>query len=150
MKKQLMNVVAAISFLFVLSAVTAFAQAPIFKANIPFDFQVNGKTMTAGEYTIGEPTSPRGTVIVRGGQKASTAAAIFKTVDAGKATDTTQLVFHRYGNHYFLAQMKVKNQTAAMEVPTSKAERDLVKELSGRNLANNKVEPEIVTVALIQ
>lgn len=150
MKKQIMSYVATISFLFVLSAVSAFAQSPTLKANIPFDFQINGKAMTAGEYTIAEPASPRGTVIIRGGQKKSAAAAIFQAVEANKTSPATQLVFHRYGNEYFLAQMQVKGQTAAMELPTSKAERNLVKELRGRNLANNKVKPEIVTVAVVQ
>ena len=93
MKKQIMTVVAAISFLFVLSAVTAFAQTPTLKANIPFDFQVNGKAMTAGEYTIGEPTSPRSTIIIRGGQKASAAASLVQAVHSKKAHNATQLVF---------------------------------------------------------
>ena len=150
MKKQILNYVAAISFLLVLSAVSAFAQSPTFKANIPFDFQVNGKTMTAGEYVITEPISPRGTITIRGGQKVSAAAAIFQNVEARKPAAATQLVFRRYGNEYFLAQMQVNRQTAAMELPTTKAERDLIKELRGRHLANNKVQPEIVTVALAQ
>lgn len=150
MKKQIMSYVATIGFLFVSSAVFAFAQTPSLKANIPFDFQVNGKTMTAGQYTIAEPTSPRGTVIIRGGQKISAAASLFKAVDASKANTATQLVFRRYGNHYFLAQMQVKGHNSAMELPTSKAERNVARELGGRNLANNKVEPEIVTVALVQ
>lgn len=150
MKKQILNYVAAISFLFVLSAVSAFAQSPVFKANIPFDFQVNGKTLAAGQYVITEPTSPHGTITIRGGQKLSTAVAIYQNVEAKKPANATQLVFRRYGNEYFLAQMQVNRQTGAMELPVTKAERNLVKELGGRHLANNKVLPEIVTVALAQ
>ncbi len=150
MKKQILNYVAAISFLFVLSAVSAFAQSPTFKANVPFDFQVNGKTMTAGEYIIAEPVSPRGTIMIRGGQQFSAAVAIFKTIEAKKPANATQLVFRRYGNEYFLAQMQVNHQSTAMELPTTKAERNLVKELGGRHLANNNVQPEIVTVVLAQ
>jgi len=150
MKKQIMNYVAAISFLFVLSSVSAFAQTPTLTANIPFDFQVNGKAMAAGKYTVAEPALPRGTVIIRGIEKPSPAMAFSRRVEDNKAAATTQLVFHRYGNEYFLAKMQVKGQTAGLEFPTTKAERKLIKELSGRHLANNKVEPEIVTVALAQ
>ena len=150
MKKQILNYVAAISFLFVLSAVSAFAQAPTFKANIPFDFQVNGKTMTAGQYVIAEPTSPRGTITIRGGQQFSAAVAIFQNIEAKKPANATQLVFRHYGNQYFLVQMQMNRQTGALELPTTKAERNLVKELGGRHLANNNVRPEIVTVALAQ
>ncbi|MFN0108211.1 MAG: hypothetical protein ACKVZH_05090 [Blastocatellia bacterium] len=148
MKKQFINAVAAISFLFVLSAVTTFAQTPALKASIPFDFQINGKAMTAGQYTIAEPNSPRGTIIVRGGEKTSAAVAIFRAENTKTANAETKLVFRRYGNHYFLTQMTVKGQTTAMELPETKAERAVARELNGRNLAGNKVTPEIVTVAL--
>ncbi|MBS1786925.1 MAG: hypothetical protein JST85_04350 [Acidobacteria bacterium] len=150
MKKQMMNFVATIGFLFVLSSVSAFAQTPALTANVPFDFQVNGKTMVAGKYTIAEPSAPRGTVIIRSIDWKSPAVSIFQKVDDKQAATTTQLVFHRYGDKYFLAKMQIEGQTEAMQLPTSKAERELVKELSGRHLANNKVEPEIVTVALVQ
>ena len=150
MKKQIMNFVATIGFLFVLSSISTFAQTPALTANVPFEFQVNGKTMAAGKYTIAEPTAPRGTVIIRSIEWKSPVVSIFQNVDDKQAATTTQLVFHRYGEKYFLAKMQIKGRSEAMQLPTSAAERDLVKESSGRDLANKKVEPEIVTVALVQ
>lgn len=149
MKKQILNFVATIGFLFVLSSISAFAQVPALTANVPFDFQVNGKTMAAGKYTIAEPAAPRGTLIIRTIAWKSPAVSIFQKVDDKQAATATQLVFHRYGDKYFLAKMQIQGQKEAMQLPTSKSERDLVQELSGRHLANNKVQPEIVTVALV-
>ena len=147
MKKQILNIVATISFLFVVSAVSAYAQAPDLKANIPFDFQINGKVMKAGEYTIFEPVSPKGLVIIRGGEKVSAAASLVYTVDSEKVADQTQLVFRRYGDQYFLSQMTVKGMAHNRELPTTKAERELK---NTRHLAGNKSEPQIVTVAIAQ
>lgn len=150
MKKQIMSFVATIGFLFVVSSISAFAQTPLVKANIPFDFQVNGKAMAAGEYTIVQPTSPADTIIVRSVQKPSPALAIFRRTASTEVATKSQLVFRRYGNQYFMANMQVQGVAGNLELLTTKAERNLVKELSGRFLANNKVEPELVTVALTQ
>ncbi|MBL8191027.1 MAG: hypothetical protein JNK38_23615 [Acidobacteria bacterium] len=146
MKKQIMNIVATISFLFVMSAISAYAQTPALKANIPFDFQINGKVMKAGEYTISEPVSPKGLVIIRGGQKASSASSLFYTVDENVA-DQTKLVFRRYGDQYFLTQMTIKGMARNRELPTTKAERELI---NARFLAGNKAEPKVVIVAIAQ
>lgn len=146
MKKHILSIVASISFLFVVSAVMVYAQAPVLKANIPFDFQVNGKVMKAGEYAISEPVSPKGLVIIRGSQKVS-AAAIAYAVDANQTADRTQLVFRRYGDQYFLAQMTIKGMARNRELPPTKAERELI---NTRHLAGNKAEPQIVTVATAQ
>ncbi len=147
MKKQILNIVATISFLFIVSAVSAYAQSPELKANVPFDFQVNGKVMKAGEYTISDPVSPRGMVIIRGGEKVSAAAAMTYNADSEKVADQTKLVFRRYGNQYFLAQMITKGTTQNRELPVTKAERELI---HTRHLAGNKTEPQTVTVALAQ
>ena len=112
--------------------------------------QVNGKAMAAGEYTIVQPTSPADTIIVRSVQKPSPALAIFRRTASTEVATKSQLVFRRYGNQYFMANMQVQGVAGNLELLTTKAERNLVKELSGRFLANNKVEPELVTVALTQ
>ena len=116
MKNRVMSIVATVSFLFVVSAVSAFAQAPDLqapdlKANIPFDFQVNGKTMNAGEYHISEPVSPKGVVIIRGGEKVSAVASLVRAGESKKMANKTQLVFRRYGDQYFLAQMAIQGTT---------------------------------------
>ncbi len=150
MKKQIMNIVAAISFLFMVSAVSAYAQAPEMKANIPFDFQIQGKVMSAGAYTFTEPISQKNLLIIRGDQKDSAAATIAYFVDAEKQANGTKLVFRRYGDQYFLAQLIFKDSAKNRELPTTKAERAIVKEMRARHLAGNQVEPQIVTITAAQ
>lgn len=150
MRKQRISYVAIIASLLLLTATSALAQSSALKANVPFDFQINGKTMTAGEYTLTEPVSPQRIIIIRCRENGTAAAANIMTAYARELSNKTELVFRRYGNEYFLAKIHVQGQTRGVELPKSKAERRLIKELGSRYLAGRQVEPEIVTVALAQ
>ena len=61
--------------LFVLSAGSAFAQTKLAKADVPFDFTVNGKTLTAGNYSIVK-SAVNGVIIVRGEDRKGVAASL--------------------------------------------------------------------------
>ena len=52
MKKEILNVVAILSVIITMS-IAGFADlSRNLEANIPFDFMVNGKKLTAGKYTV--------------------------------------------------------------------------------------------------
>ncbi|MBL8190427.1 MAG: hypothetical protein JNK38_20590, partial [Acidobacteria bacterium] len=108
-------------------------------ADIPFDFNVGGKTLPAGKYTVAKGTT-QGLLIIQDSEKGASAGVIAQTSTAnmdGKAT----LQFRRYGNQYFLASVSDGNNTN--EIPVTKAER---KTRNGDNLAM-ELKPEIVTVS---
>ena len=143
MKKQTLMIVAAVGFLIAMSAVSAFAQTTnLANAQVPFDFNVNSKTLPAGKYTIAKPAT-NGVIIVRSGEKKSAAASLAATTT--QATPATRLVFHRYGSQYFLAKIEVEGSNG-LELPKTKAERNTAKQANERHLAKNNGEPEIVTV----
>src|SRR5258706_5805156 len=103
MKKQTLMIVATVGFLIALSTVSAFAQTiNLAKANVPFDFSVNNRTLAAGKYTIEKPAT-NGVVIVRNGDRKTAVASLAATTTQG--TPTTQLVFHRYGSQDFLGKI---------------------------------------------
>jgi hypothetical protein len=54
------------------------------------------------------------------------------------------MVFHRYGDQYFLWQVWDEGSTEAMQLSQSRAERELVRHLN--DLAQNRSEPETVIV----
>src|SRR5947209_10677571 len=96
-------VVLAVAVTLVAWATPLFAQhAELMKINVPFNFVAENQWMQAGEYTI-QP-------ILNGGLLIRSADGKFvKTVlslPASLATTATasQVVFHRYGDDYFLAQ----------------------------------------------
>jgi hypothetical protein len=91
------------------AAPSVFAQEPV-KANIPFPFQVEGKTMPAGAYTF-TPEVATDTVKVRGGSPPADAVALIITRVAAQfhpATGTPEhshIVFDKVGNVHFLSEV---------------------------------------------
>ncbi len=147
MKKQAMRIFAVLSFLFTLTVGSAYAQiASPAKANIPFDFHVGKKVLPAGEYKVGKPHNQQSTVAVYGMKGQGSAVSLAGSIQTGKAPQTTKLVFRRYGDQYFLAQIFFVGNTTGVEMSRTKAERKVSKEYRDRNLANQNVEPELVTV----
>ncbi len=141
MRKQILNVVVTLSVIATLSIAVFAALNNKLEANIPFDFMVNGKTLPAGHYTV-EPGSAQNALTIRSWETKQAAAAITQRLEVG-AGSKPQLIFRRYGNQYFLAQ--VIGDASGSELPKSKAEREAAK--AGRdNLAMN-AEPEIVKVS---
>ena len=71
-------------------------------ANVPFDFQVNQATMPAGAYTLYAHLNGS-TLQLRNEDTGKSILILPPGRDTGKSE--AQLVFHRYGNHYFLAEI---------------------------------------------
>lgn len=95
-----------------------------FKAQVPFGFVTNGKTMPSGECKVD--------VVVRNGQTLLSISSgkqhifAFPTPDESpKASKKTALVFHRYGDRYFLAGLK-HDGGIGYELPASRPERELL------------------------
>jgi hypothetical protein len=59
-----------------------------------------------------------------------------------------KLVFHKYGDQYFLAQVWDEGSTTADNLMATKAERDAARTSS--RLARNDAGPEVVVVAAAQ
>jgi hypothetical protein len=76
----------------------------LLRANIPFAFVAGGVHLSAGEYRVYHPGNPY--VIVIEKQDGSEHAMTYvrpSSIDPGK--NSTKLLFHRYGDQYFLAEV---------------------------------------------
>jgi hypothetical protein len=103
------------------TAGSALAQDHKVTANVPFNFTVNGRTLPAGHYTIGnEMNSPR-TLTISDREKGVAVMAI--SVPDYRASADNKLVFHRYGGQYFLSEVRTTNQSMTCHLPTSKQEK---------------------------
>ena len=97
------HVLVVLASLFIVAG--ARAQSVGFAGNIPFDFVVGNTTLRAGQYTITPITMNGSTLLLRGSDSTQ---AIFITpclCASGNDSHETKLVFHVYGNHYFLWQI---------------------------------------------
>jgi hypothetical protein len=93
-------------------------------ANIPFEFSAGAKTLPAGKYTIAcvNPTSDQKVLQIRSLDGRNSAVLQMHSVN-GKTQEGAKLVFHRYGDRYFLAQAWTPADNIGMEAPKSRAER---------------------------
>jgi hypothetical protein len=92
------------------------------QATIPFDFTVGQRLLPAGTYVI-RPLGP-GVIAVRGWKEnelVSATTLITSANEVSKNPDT--LVFHRYGDQYFLSEIRGDLGENVGRVATSKLEQ---------------------------
>lgn len=124
-------------------------------ANIPFDFTVADKKFQAGEYSIGRGQLSAGDTIVRVSSKDGHANIHRLTVPVIRLTPENKatLVFHRYGDEYFLFQIWPAGASTGRALPKSRGEKDIERKVHDNMIgmaAMEKPKTEIVTVVADQ
>jgi len=136
MKKQTLGRFTVLSFLLMLAAVSLSAQSERTGAiNIPFSFTVGEKTLPAGEYSF-EPNRKDSDLVWLVQSRDGDVTALFTTT-AVRATETQEkakLVFHKYGDQYFLSQIWTQGETAGRELLIQGFERQLAKDAIERQM----------------
>jgi len=120
MKRNLIGILTLVVLSMFVSATGAYAQNGV-KANVPFDFNVGKVHMKAGPYVIREERQD--TILIQGSRMSTSALSLVRR-DAPNVR-RPRLVFHRYGNRYFLTQIWGEYGTAGLILPTSKLEKEL-------------------------
>ena len=148
MKKRVLIVALSGCLLTLLLAAGAYAQLPgaPLRANIPFDFTVRGKTLPAGEYEFRRITDEPGGLEVLNIHR-SHEHTMFETepVDKGNIARHGEIVFHRYGDTYFLYEVWTAGLETGRELPASKQERYLRSETASNT---GPSEPQTVAIAV--
>ena len=128
----------------VLGAAAAYAQGvgPL-KADIPFDFNARGMSMPAGNYSI-DTKNPM-IVVLRSHENRVNAVVGAGAVESLTTQKEGRLVFHRYGNQYFLAQVWIAGRSSGDEVRKSTTERGIRRELAALRQKPERVEIAIRT-----
>ena|ERR1700693_4846517 len=116
------------SLIAVVAAVAVHAQSSNFRVNIPFDFIVGSQTLPAGQYSV-DQQSFTGAVILKCLDHKGAASAIGLPLPAGGAQNEKKLVFHRYNNTYFLAQVW-RAGAYGRKLPTTNQEHELAAQRS--------------------
>jgi hypothetical protein len=124
MKRQIVSLVGVFGLLLV--AACASAQSVNVKANVPFDFMVGKSTLTAGEYSIQSISTGGSSVLaIRGGTNQMLASA--NNAQGLNPSPNSRLVFHKYGDQYFLSQIWLQGETAGREFKISRREAEVAK-----------------------
>ena len=143
MQIQTLKRLIMLSVLGVLTTVSAHAQyAKPFTVTIPFNFYVGGKALTAGQYTVARSTETTAEgLVVRGTDGRSGVFVLTRGIQTAEVQQQSKLVFRRYGDQYFLGEVWTFLRNTGRELPISRKERSLAREI-----AKHGAKPEKVAV----
>lgn len=147
MKKQAYKIFTLIALFLALTAASAQAQSRgTIEVQIPFDFIVGDTHLPAGTYSVKQLSrNDAKALLVRSSQDAKDSAVVItNAVQANTEQTEARLVFHKYGERYFLSQVWASEGRTGRELYESKAERQLAKE---QKVAKKETKPETLEVA---
>jgi hypothetical protein len=119
-----------------LGAMPSHAQV-LMKAHVPFSFRAGGGTLPAGDYSIIETGMTSEAVLLRVGLR-GVELIMPNTTDSRNDFSTPKLVFHRYGDEYFLAEIWTRADDSVRKLKVNPRERHLAKAAG--------VTPEVASV----
>ena len=96
--------------------------------HIPFNFSVGEKAFPAGKYVIGRVWKDKDAVwLVQRKDNVGKAMLLTRPVRANETQQETRLVFHQYGDLYFLSEIWTAGDSTGREVQMSDREKALDK-----------------------
>lgn len=153
MKKQILKALTMLVVIMTMALATAAASANAqtgnqrLSVNVPFDFIVGDKTMTTGQYSIGRITQDSDTgILVRSADSHQNAIRLTDSLQAENTPKQSVLVFRRYGNKFYLAQIWIAGRRDGRELAKSKSERAMERELAASQELASTVKRETVTI----
>ncbi|HEV7857865.1 MAG TPA: hypothetical protein VGO91_04485 [Pyrinomonadaceae bacterium] len=122
--KRILRAVALLGVL-MLTASAVFAQSERGTiVNIPFAFNVGEKTLPAGDYRIQPYRRDTDKVwLIQNQEQHAGTFVMTIPVRSNTTRDEGQMIFHRYGEQYFLSQVWTPCTSTGVELPVSRQER---------------------------
>ena len=136
------------------TAVVANAQStPKIVATVPFEFSVGYKALPAGEYSVRSIASAGKGLLIQSSDGKVSALRLSDATRRTKDRPKARLVFHRYGERYFLAEVWSGLDNSGRQLLRSQEELAIESELRMASSRENAHAPnvmyEIVEVAAI-
>jgi len=111
-----------------LATIAASAQTVNVKATVPFSFIVGRSRLSAGEYSL--KTMSNGQVLALSNLDAKITELVLSNSCESLTTSKTKLVFHRYGDRYFLSQIWTEGNNRGHEIAISQREKETARNSS--------------------
>lgn len=121
--RVLFMLTATLVLLHLLSASLQAQEQLLFRVNVPFEFVAGGVHFSAGEYLAFHAT-PTMIQLVRTDGQASTWIPV-KPSPVASGVTTNQIVFNRYGDSYFLSQVRTGHDQQIHECFRCRSEKTL-------------------------
>ena len=121
MNRNRVGILAILALALTISVPTISAQT-IVKANVPFAFTVGQTEMPAGNYVISSVSESA--IAIRDRNKGASVISLYRSEQPTSKDRTAKLVFHKYGDKYFLSQVARGYGGNVIQLPTSKQEKE--------------------------
>jgi hypothetical protein len=99
-------------------------------AQVPFEFIVGDQILASGEYNVRTVTNAGDTLMIKNADAKDRAIRLTSPTGHRTAKNYARLVFHRYGNRYFLSEVWMSDERVGRELRKSKQERAIQRELA--------------------
>ena len=109
-------------------------------ANIPFTFVVGDNELSAGKYSVEPATSTGEALKISGTENGTAMFRMSSQLDSREPAEKGKLVFHRYGNQYFLAEVWTAGERRGRQVTKSRGERAIEREHTAIRSRSERVE----------
>lgn len=138
MKKAALQICTTVGLIILIAVVSAQAQTQ-YRVQIPFDFNIGQKSYRSGEYSVGllSQAADQKVIVIRDAKGRNSYAVMPTRAESGARVDAAKLIFNRYEDQYFLAEITAPAFNA--ELFKSKMEERIGK--------NQKVRREQVALA---
>ena len=113
---------------FVSAVVSAQGQSTQAVAKVPFEFIVGDKTLPSGQYTVKALSDTNKAALVIRGK--SSAIRLTSKIQPNMNKTQARLVFHRYGERYFLSEVWMGADSTGRQLMQSGQERSIERELA--------------------
>jgi hypothetical protein len=117
-------------------------------ANIPFEFQVGDTSLAAGEYDVRAMTPMGETLRIRNTENQGSAMRLSNAVTQLNINEKGKLVFHRYGNQYFLAEVWTPGERTGRKLTKSTGEKAVEREIAA--IPSKTAPHERIELALVR
>jgi hypothetical protein len=99
-------------------------------ADIPFEFAVGSKSLKAGEYSVKAFTTNGDVLLISSEDSEHRVIRLTNSIEARVAPQKTKLVFHRYGQRYFLSEVWTAGERTGRQLLKSSEERAMENQLA--------------------
>ena len=154
MTRQIAKGLTMLMLLLTMALVTAVATANgqtqhKLNARIPFEFTVGDKTLAAGQYEINAIGITQEALAIRGRESNDSVIRLVMRKEP-KESKPARLVFHRYGNAYFLSEVWEGGDVVGQQLKESAQERGMKRELARIITGGAPLYEEVVVLASVR
>jgi len=154
MQKQILKAATILSLVVALTITFAVSAAAdslgSIRVDVPFEFSAGQRVFPAGKYTIRQAgVSTNGLIQIRSEDGKASVFLSTHYAQSVQSRDESALIFHRYGDQYFLFQVWAVGETIGLEIPKSSMERQAARGIeANKGQSARSGEPaEVIIVA---